>query len=98
MKKNSFVNCLNSFSRKPARDSHQVSCVRHKGVIEKVPSIEDNKISFSRFQNTFKQDLVGYLDFESELVEVGDKCPQCSTIRCKCYISYTRKGIGRAHV
>lgn len=85
------VNCLNSFTRKPARDSHQVSCMRHKGVIEKVPSIEDNKISFSRFQNTFKQDLIGYLDFESELVEVGDKCPQCSTVRCKCDISYTRK-------
>lgn len=85
------VNCLNSFSRKSSRDTHQASCKLHKGVIEKVPTSGDNKITFSKFQNTFKQDLVGYLDFECELVELSDKCSQCGTVRCKCDVSYTRK-------
>ena len=85
------VNCLNSFSRKLSRDEHLKACSRRQGIIEKVPDKDHNKIAFSRYQNTFKQDLIGYLDFECELVKTEDKCAACKTIRCKCDSSYTRK-------
>lgn len=85
------VNCLSSFTRRESRDKHTVSCMKRKGVLEKVPEAGNNKIFFSKHQNTFKQDLVGYLDFECELSHLDEKCVKCSTIRCKCDESYTRK-------
>ena len=85
------VNCLNSFSQKIARDAHLANCSKNKGIIEKVPKVGENKIFFSKFQNCFKQDLIGYLDFECELSQIEDRCANCNTLRCKCDLSYTRK-------
>jgi len=59
--------------------------------VETVPEPGDNKISFKRVENTHMQDLIAYLDFECELKNISEICEACSSIRCKCDESYTRK-------
>lgn len=73
------------------RDEHFNTCRLHQSVVETVPEPGDNKISFKKVENTHMQDLIGYLDFECELKNVTEICAACSSIRCKCDESYTRK-------
>ena len=90
--KNSFYcsNCLNKFSNKLKRDSHHQKCVLNRAQIEKVPDETNNTISFKKYENQFYENIVGYLDFESSLTTLDNKCETCHTLRCKCDISYTR--------
>ena len=83
-------NCVNKFSKKKNRDKHLLYCSSHKSRIEKVPDDTNNKIHFTRFENQYMKELAGYLDFESELPKTGSVCETCSTLRCKCDMSYTR--------
>lgn len=83
-------NCLNKFYRKETRDEHYEKCILNKAQIEKVPDITNNIIKFVKYENQFKNNLVGYLDFESALHKIDDVCESCATLRCKCNSSYTR--------
>jgi len=83
-------NCFNKFSRKFSRDNHMENCVSQKSRIEEVPNKENNKIFFNAFENQFSQNLIAYLDFECELSKIEDLCKKCSTLRCKCDVSYSR--------
>lgn len=82
--------CVKSFSQKFGRDKHTMNCAGFGERVEVVPEPGRNEISFRKYENQFKRDLVGYLDFECELVGVNDRCATCDTSRCKCDLSYTR--------
>lgn len=84
------TNCLNKFYVKETRDKHYTSCILNKAQIEKVPDTTNNIIKFIKYENQFKNNLVGYLDFESTLNKIEDVCETCETLRCKCDSSYTR--------
>ena len=83
-------NCFNKFSQKFSRDNHMKNCFSQKSRIEEVPNKENNKIFFNKYENQFPQNLIAYLDFECELSKINDLCRKCSTLRCKCDVSYTR--------
>ena len=84
------TNCLNKFYTKSNRDKHYQRCILNKAQIEKVPDERNNIIKFEKYENQFYENLVGYLDFESSLEKLGNKCETCNTLRCKCDYSYTR--------
>lgn len=83
-------NCLNKFSIKQSRDNHYNSCILNRSQIEKVPNEKNNKIKFTKYENQFYENIVGYLDFECELSQINDVCEICKIIRCECETSYTR--------
>jgi len=84
-------NCFNKFTTKQCREKHVRNCFLQKGQIEKIPSEKDgnDKIFFTKYENQFFQDIVGYLDFECSMNKIEDICDICKTIRCKCDMSYT---------
>lgn len=85
------ANCFNKFSLKRLREKHEKMCSKQSGQIEKLPQKDKNDfIIFNKYENRFPQDLVAYLDFECELKKTGEICSSCTTIRCKCDMSYTR--------
>ena len=84
-------NCLNEFSIFKNREKHLERCISNNSCIERTPDFNNNKIFFTKYQNQYPCDLVGYLDFECELPKTfKDICEICKTLRCKCNESYTR--------
>jgi len=78
------LNCLSSFSIKPARDKHEKICMANKPRLEKTPEEGKNWIFFKNYERKHWLDFIAYLDFECVLPDANDKCEFCMGLKCKC--------------
>lgn len=83
------LNCLNGFQSQRKRDEHIKLCCLNKPRKEEVPKENEKILKFRNFENQTKLEFVAFLDFETILPDISKKCPQCSTLKCKCEYSRT---------
>lgn len=83
------LNCLNGFYTEKTRDEHSLICCLNKPRKEEVPNDIEKIIKFKNFENQSKLEYIGFLDFETILPNISKKCPQCSSLKCKCDYSRT---------
>jgi hypothetical protein len=81
------VNCLNGFSSKSILEKHESNCCLHKPRMEILS--KERVMKFKNYQNQHPLEYIGFLDFECVLPRTGEKCPECTHLRCKCDRSYT---------
>ena len=83
------LSCFNSFSSNKVLNDHEENHCSSKPKREIPPREGENKIRFTKHERKFKNELVGFLDFECILPSSNICCTQCKSLRCKCDISST---------
>lgn len=83
------LSCFQSFSSQSVLDKHKELNCEHLEKREVAPQPGENIVRFEKHQHKFKEDLVGYLDFECVVPPTGNTCSVCNSLRCKCDSSST---------
>ncbi len=83
------LNCLNGFYSIAKRNEHTKICCLNEPRKEQVPTENEKIIKFKNYENQTKLEYIAFLDFETILPDISKKCPQCSTLKCKCTESRT---------
>jgi len=88
-KPNHCVHCFQNFSDKIVLEKHLRLCMINKPVVETVSPEEGIPDFFHNHQHKHPKDLVGYLDFETVMINGQKTCKDCLSLRCKCDKSFT---------